>query len=66
MHWLILINKPIYFQDSSNVFNTDSIRIQNSKFKIQKLRSQVITYRSYKDFDNDNFQVDIKTYSLEK
>ena len=27
---------------------------------------QVITWRSYKDFDNDNFQVDMKTYSLKK
>ena len=27
----------------------------------QKLKPQVITYRSYKNFDSDKFQVDIKT-----
>ena len=27
----------------------------------QKLKPQIMTYRNYKNFDNDKFQVDIKT-----
>ena len=32
----------------------------------QKLRYQVLTYRSYKNFDNEKFQVNIKTCRFDK
>ena len=32
----------------------------------QKLKPQVITYRNYKNFDNDKFQADIKTCRFDK
>ena len=62
---LILTNKPSYFQHS-NVFETglsDFHLLTVTEFKIgfQKLKPQVITYRNYKNFNNDRFQADIKT-----
>ena len=32
----------------------------------QKLKTQVITYRNYKNFKNDRFQADIKTCGFNK
>ena len=62
---LILTNKPSYFQHS-NVFETglsDFHLLTATEFKMgfQKLKPQVITYRNYKNFNNDRFQADIKT-----
>ena len=62
---LLLKNKPSYFQHS-NVFETglsDFHLLAVTEFKVgfQKLKSQVITYRNYKNFNNDRFQADIKT-----
>ena len=62
---LILTNKPSYFQHST-VFETglsDFYQLAVTEFKMgfQKLKPQVITNRSYKNFNNDRFQADIKT-----
>ena len=62
---LILTNKPCYFQHS-NVFETGLsdfhlLTITEFKMGFPKLKPQVITYRNYKNFNNDRFQADIKT-----
>ena len=62
---LILTNKPNYSQHR-NVFETGLsdlhlLTVTEFKMGFQKLQPQVITYRNYKNFDNDKFQVDIKT-----
>ena len=62
---LILTNKPSYFQHS-NVFETGLsdfhlLTVTEFKMGFQKLKPQVITYRNYKNFNNDRFQADIKT-----
>ena len=62
---LILTNKPSYFQHS-NVFETGLsnfhlLTVTKFKMVFQKLEPQVVTYRSYKNFNNDRFQSDIKT-----
>ena len=62
---LILTNKPSYFQHS-NVFETGLsnfhlLTVTKFKMGFEKLKPQVITYRNYKNFNNDRFQADIKT-----
>ena len=54
-----------YFQ-RSNVFETGLsdfhlLTVTEFKMGFQKLKPQVITYRNYKNFNNDRFQADIKT-----
>ena len=62
---LMLTNQPSYFQHS-NVFeielhNFHLLTVTEFKLGFQKLKPQVITYRNYKNFNNDIFQADIKT-----
>ena len=62
---LILTNEPSYFQHS-NVFETGLsdfhlFTVTEFKMGFHKLKPQVITYRNYKNFDNDKFQANIKT-----
>ena len=62
---LILTNKPSYFQHN-NVFKTGLsefhlLTVTEFKMGFQKLKTQVITYRNYKNFNMDRFQADIKT-----
>ena len=61
----MLTNEPSYFQHS-NVFETELsnfylLTVTEFKLGFQKLKPQVITYRNYKNFNNDRFQADIKT-----
>ena len=39
----------------------DSLTVAEFKMEFQKLKPQVITYRNYKNLNNDRFQADIKT-----
>ena len=52
---------------TSNVFETGLsnfhlLTVTEFKMGFQKLKPQVITYRNYKNFNNDRFQADIKTW----
>ena len=56
---LIFTNKPSYFQHST-VFETglsDFYKLAVTEFKMwfEKLKPQVITYRNYKNLNNDRF-----------
>ena len=62
---LILTNRPNLFQHSST-FETDIsdfhlLTVTEFKMGFQKLKSKVIVYRDYKNFDNAKFRYDIVT-----
>ena len=62
---LILANRPNLFQHSST-FETDIsdfhlLTVTEFKMGFQKLKSKVIVYRDYKNFDNAKFRYDIVT-----
>ena len=42
------------------------LTVTEFKMGFQKRKSQVITYRNYKNFNHDKFQADIKTYRSDK
>ena len=67
---LILINKPIYFQQNNSfetgLSNFYQLTVTEFKMGFQKRKPQVITYRNYKNVHNEKFQRDIKTCRFDK
>ena len=60
---LILINKPISFQNScvaeTGLFDFYRIILTLTKVTFQKLKPRVINYRDYKHFNNERFRDDL-------
>ena len=61
---LILTNRKYYFQNSNTLdtslsdFHKMTITVMKMKYK--KLEPKIISYRNYKDFDNEKFRHDVK------
>ena len=72
-----LINKPTYYKNSEKPTCIDSIlanqptlfqrsaflTVTEFKMSFQKCKPRIITYRNYKNYDNDVFRSEIQTFS---
>ena len=64
---LILTNQPTLFQRSAvletGLSDFHLLTVTEFKMSFQKCKPRIITYRNYKNYDNDVFRSEIQTFS---